>query len=179
MDKIIVEASPFIDVKHSDESAKKELYNLPFEVSRIANKQGASIPKKMYGFWESDSAFADRLEKWNDEEKKVLFEGWSCKDMYHFQEIYDIKTNTIITFESNEYEVNYSGRKFLFPLLPDTIDDFINDLKRIGIKLFWKPEIADIYGIENVTSNKKIIDYYGILKEFNDKQQDFNNGSST
>jgi hypothetical protein len=172
MNQIIIEASPFIDVNHSDKWANKELYSIPFEFTRIANRYGSSVPQKMQGFWESDNGFQDRLERWQAEEKNVLFEGWSCKDMYHFQEIYYKPTNTIITFESAEYEVNYSGRKFLFPVLPDTIDDFINDLKRIGIKLFWKQEIADIYGIDKVTSNKKIIDYYGMIKNLTEKPLD-------
>lgn len=164
MNQIIIEASPFIDVNHNNEKAKTELYKLPFEVSRVANKFGSEMPVKMFGFWESDSTFKGRLDKWMDEEEYRLFDGWSCKDMFHFTEIYHKKTNTIITFEPNEYEVNYSGRKFLFPLHPETIDDFINDLKRIGITLFWKEKIADIYGIDNVTSNKKIIDYYQFIK---------------
>jgi hypothetical protein len=170
MSQIIIEASPFIDVKHSDEKVKKELYNQPFQVSKIANKHGAVVPQKLFGFWESDSVFQTRLEKWEQEEKNVLFDGWACKDMYHYQEIYNKRNNTIITFETNEYEVNHSGRKFLFPLLPDTIDDFINDLKRIGITLFWKQEIADIYGVDKVTSNEKIIDYYSMVKELAAKQ---------
>jgi len=160
-----IEASPFIDTKGSIE-AKNGLYNLSFDFSRIANKFG-EIPVKMGGFWESDQAFDKRLSKWNAEEQIVLFEGWVCKDMHHYQEIYDKEKNIVITFEINEYEVNYSGRKFLFQVLPDTIDDFINDLKRIGIKLFWKQEIADIYGIDNITSNKKIIDYYALIKKLN------------
>lgn len=163
--KISIEASPFIDTKGSKE-AKDGLYNLSFDFSRIANKHGDQ-PQKMGGFWESDEAFNKRLSTWNVEERTVLFQDWQCKDMHHYQEIYFKPKNIIITFESNVYEVNYSGRKFLYPTLPDTIDDFINDLKRIGIKLFWKEEIADIYGIENITSNKKIIDYYAIIKDIN------------
>ncbi len=159
--EILVEASPYIDTVGSSK-AKSELYNIPFEFNRIGNALGEK-PIKHFGFWESDNAFADRLDKWKNAEKNVLFEGWICKDMLHFQEL-RIK-NISITIEPTTYEVNYSGRKFLFPQLPDTIDDFINDFKRIGIKLFWKQEIADIYGIEHVTSNKKIIDYYSLLKE--------------
>lgn len=164
MKQIVVEASPYINVNHSNEKAKKELYSLPFEVSRIANKFESEKPIKLMGFWESDNAFQERLEKWENEEKLRLFDGWSCKDMYHFTEIYNKETNTIITFEPNEYEVNHAGRKFLFPLHPETIDDFINDLKRIGIILFWKQEITDIYEIDSITSNIKIIDYYHFIK---------------
>ena len=171
MNQIVIEASPYIDVEKPNEKAKKELYALPFEISRIANKEGGERPVKQFGFWESDNAYQDRLAKWENEEKYRLFDDWSCKDMYHFQEIYNKKTNTIITFEHTEYEVNHQGRKFLLPLLPETIDDFITDLKRIGITLFWKQEFADIYGIESITSNKKIIDYYGYMKSLRDSNE--------
>jgi hypothetical protein len=165
---IILEASPYLETNGSDK-AKKELYNQPFHFNRIANKTGIQ-PEKLGGFWESDDAFVERLAGWKLEEINVLFDGWVCKDMFHYQEIVYKNKNIIITFEPTVYEVNYLGKKFLFPVLPDTIDDFINDLKRIGIKLFWKSKIADIYGITNVTSNKKIIDYYGLMK---------NNGSGS
>jgi len=162
---VIIEASPCIDVKHTSK-AKEELYQLPFEVSRISNKLGG-VPEKRFGFWESDQAFEKRMIQWEAAEKVVLFTGWSCKDLIQYQEIRNKTTNTVITFEASEYEVNHQGRKFLFPVLPETIDDFITDLKRIGVALFWKQEIADIYGIDNVTSNQKIIDYYSLIKNFN------------
>jgi len=162
---VIIEASPCIDVKHTSK-AKEELYHLPFEVSRIANPLGA-LPVKMGGFWESDQAFEKRMDKWLEAEKLVLFQGWSCKDMIQYQEIRNKTTNTVITFEPSEYEVNHLGKKFLFPVHPDTIDDFITDLKRIGVALFWKQEIADIYGVDNVTSNQKIIDYYDLINKLN------------
>jgi len=160
-----IEASPFINTKCSIK-AKNKLYNLPFEFDRIANKSGEE-PVKMGGFWESDEGFKERVNFWTENEKRVLFNGWVCKDMQFYQEIYDKDRNIFIIFEANEYVVNYSDRKFHFPLLPETIDDFITDLRRIGIKLFWKPEIVDSFGIENISSNKKIIDYYRIIKDLN------------
>lgn len=162
---ILVEASPYLDTKGSDK-AKNELYNLPFDFGRVANKTGER-PEKMGGFWESNEGFLEREASWKLEELRVLFYGWSCKDMHHYQEIIHKGKNIIITFEPSVYEVNYAGKKFLFPALPETMDEFITDLKRIGIKLFWKPEIVDIYGIDNVSSNKKIIDYYALIKELN------------
>lgn len=161
--EIFVEASPYIETKGSDK-AKSELYNIPFEFNKIANALGEK-PIKLFGFWESDNAFMDRLDAWQAAEKVVLFDGWTCKNMFHYQELRS--KNTTITIEAMDYEVNHYGKKYLFPVLPDTIDDFINDLKRIGVILFWKPENADIYGIDNITSNKKIIDYYGLLKDLN------------
>lgn len=159
----LLEASPYIDTIGSIK-AKNELYNIGFDYKKIANPFGER-PVKMDGFWESDEGFSKRLKEWEDAEQQVLFNGWVCKNLYHFQEIRT--KNVIITIETNIYEVNYGGRKFSFEVLPDTIDEFITDLKRIGIKLFWKKEIVDIYGSDNITSDKKIVDYYGIIKQLN------------
>jgi hypothetical protein len=160
MDTVLVAASPFIDTKCSNK-AKVELYNISFDYQKIANPFGER-PVNNHGFWESDEGYNDRLKEWEEAEKNVLFGGWVCKDLHQFQELRT--KNVIVTLETMTYEVNYCGKSFIFPQLPETIDDFINDLKRIGITIFWKQEIADIYGIDNVTSNQKIIDYYSLLK---------------
>lgn len=157
-----IEASPFIDTKLSVK-AKEELYALPFEFERIGNKEGKK-PINNLGFLESDEAFYERLKKWEVEEQKVLFEGWSCKDMRFYQELHNEEKKIFITFELNEYQVRYASKEFIIQIIPDTIDEFITDLKRIGIALQWKEKLADVYGIENITSKKKIIDYYGIVR---------------
>lgn len=162
----VIEASPFIRVSVSNQEAKDKLFGISFDTSLVANRLG-DRPIKLYGFWESDQSYEKRLDTWRVEENKVLFTGWLCKDMFQFKELQHRGSKIIITIYETKYEVNYSGRKFEFPVLPDTVDDFITDLKRIGITLLWKPEIADIYGIDSVTSNKKIIDYYRLVKEIN------------
>jgi len=168
----VIEASPFICVSVSNKEAKDKLYGIPFDTSLVANRFG-DRPVKLYGFWESDQSYEKRLDAWQKEENKVLFTGWLCKDMFQFKELQNRGSKIIITVSETKYDVNYSGRKFEFPVLPDTVDDFITDLKRIGITLLWKPEIADIYGIDSVTSNTKIIDYYGWIKNLHPKDDDF------
>jgi hypothetical protein len=161
-----IEASPYIDVSPSSILAKEKLYNALFEFGRVANKFG-SRPEKQRGFWESDQGYQNRLNQWEREERQVLFEGWICKDMFHFQELQNKSTNTIITIEPNSYVVQHEGRKFEFPVLPDTINEFITDLKRISIRLFWKEEIAEIYGIDNICGNEKVVAYLNEIKRFN------------
>lgn len=157
-----IEASPFINTKLLIK-VKEELYTLPFEYERIGNKEGKK-PINNLGFLESDEAFYVRLKKWEVEEQKLIFEGWSCKDMQFFQELYNEEKKIFITFEVNEYQVRYAGKEFIIQSIPDTIDEFITDLKRLGIALYWKEELVDIYGIENIASNNKTIDYYGMVK---------------
>lgn len=170
-----IEAAPFIGTNLSIK-AKEELYALPFEFDRVANRHGKR-PENNLGFLESDEAYHKRLKEWMDEEKKVLFDGWVCKNMQFYQEIYNEEKKIFITFETNEYAVRYLRKEFLFPSLPETIDEFITDLKRIGIALFWKQELVKHYSVEALTPeiNKKVIDYYGIIK----KAQEKHNGSST
>lgn len=158
-----IEAAPFIETNLSIK-AKEGLYTLPFDFSRIANKHGKK-PENNRGFLESDEAFAKRLKEWTDENQKVLFDGWICKNMQFYQEIYNEEKKIFITFESNEYAVRYLKKEFLFPTLPETIDEFITDLKRVGIALFWKEELLNKHTIEALTSKKKVIDYYGIIKK--------------
>lgn len=164
MHRILIEASPFLLVKIPSKEVRENLYSKSFSFNQVANRLG-SRPEKLFGFWESDNKFQQRLEEWENAEKDVLFEGWECKDMHQYQELVNRKSNIILTLEMKEYEINYNNRKFMFPVHPETIDDFITDLKRIGITLFWKQRIADIYGIEAITSNKKVIDYYGYIKQ--------------
>jgi len=157
-----IEAAPYIETKCSVK-AKEELYLVPFDFNKIANKHGKK-PINNLGFLESDEAFYKRLKLWKDEESSVFFEGWVCKDMQFFQEFYNEEKKIFITFEYNVYIVSYMRKELVYPTIPDTIDEFITDLKRIGIALHWKNELSDIYGIENITSKNKIVDYYGILK---------------
>jgi hypothetical protein len=167
-----VEVSPFIDTNLSIK-AKEELYSIPFSYERIANKLGEK-PIKNFGFLESEEGYNQRLKKWLKEDDHVLFYGWICKDMLHYQEIRNIENTIVITFEFNEYVVKYGKKEYVFPVHPDTIDDFINDMKRIGVKLHWNEKIVDIYGIENISSHKKVVDYHQILKDLKS-----NNGPSS
>jgi hypothetical protein len=159
-----IEVAPYIDTNCS-ERTKNELYKIPFDYKLIANPDGV-MPIKSLGFLESNEGFEKRLSEWLIKEEKVIFEGWICKNMFQFQEIR--YNNIIITLEQNNYEVSYYNKVYNFPFLPETIDDFINDLKRIGITLFWKEKIVDIYGIENLKSSKKIIDFLSIFNRIKD-----------
>lgn len=157
------EASPYINTI-ANEKARKELYANYFDVPLIGNIKGAK-PVKGYGFWESDEAFSDRLKEWEQNELNVLFDGWVCKDMKHFQVFTREYDDTVLTFEFSSYTVAVAGKQFLFPLLPDTIDDLITDLKRVGVKMFWKPEVLKKFTPEAVTSSKKVVEYYRIIRD--------------
>lgn len=157
------EASPFINTTNNI-YIKEELYNKFFDVSKLGNIKGCK-PIKGFGFLESDNSYIDRLDTWLLHEKDVFFDGWTCKNLNHWQVLTNNENDITITIEPNNYTVNISHREFNFPSLPDTIDDFINDLKRIGVKLFWHNNIVEKFGYEEITSNKKIVEYYSIINK--------------
>lgn len=160
------EAAPYI-YTIGDETTKKELYAKFFEVECFANLRGEK-PVKGYGFLESDNAFAERLELWQKAEDSVLFEDWTCKDMRHFHVLRNAKENIDVVFYFNShYIVTMAGKEYAHPSYPMTIDDLINDFKRLGVKLYWKESIVEKYGIENVTSFRKVIEYHKIIKDAN------------
>lgn len=155
--EVFFEAAPFIKT-YGGEIAKDELYNSAFSVNKIANVLGDK-PVKGYGFWESDNAYADRLEKWNEAENSVLFEDWSCKDMIHWYKLTNKHKNITIEIRENSYTVNCYGKTFEMPILPDTIDHFITDCKRMGIKLYWKDKVVAKYHLHNISPSTKEFGY--------------------
>jgi hypothetical protein len=156
------EASPSIYTNGNDPKAKT-LYQQYFGVSKLGNLKG-SKPVKGAGFWESDEAFNERLKDWEDHEKNVLFEGWICKDMKHFQVLHHEKDEVILNFEFDKYSITVDGKKFEFPVLPERIDDLITDFRRIGVKLFWKESVVEQYGYKAITSDTKVMEHYKIIR---------------
>jgi hypothetical protein len=157
------EVAPYILTKGS-ENAKNNIYLQTFDISLIANIRGEK-PIYQFGFLESQESYMKRLNAWDEFEKKLIFDGWSCQDMGLFQILtreYD-ETKIEITPFSGYSVTTETGKKIDFYLLPDTIDDFITDMRRIGIKLFWKDRVVNEYGDE-VTSDKKVVEYYRIIK---------------
>ncbi len=158
------EVAPYI-LSRGDDSARKKLYLLPFDVTLIANVKG-DRPIFKEGFLETQETYMKRLKIWEEHEEKLIFEGWSCKDLGMFQVLtreYDA-TKIEITPFSGYSVTTETGKKIEYYTLPDTVDDFITDLRRLGIKLFWKDRIMDMYG-GMITCDKEVVEYYKIIKD--------------
>lgn len=156
-----IEAAPFAHTT-GDQSIKEKLYLKHFDVKFLGNIKG-SLPVMGVDFNETEVAYAKRLREWKLAENEVIFSGWKLKDMKHYQ----VATNAdgiSIHVDFNAYSITVGRREYKFPILPETIDDFINDCKRIGIKLFWKQEIIDNFGMERITSERKVIEFYKIVR---------------
>lgn len=159
------EAAPYIFTTE-DTIVKKELYNKYFDVKFIGNIKGL-MPLFGVDFDETEDGYAKRLREWRFADREVIFSGWIVKDMKHSKILYSPDKSITIVFEFKDYVITVDGKDYSFPVLPETIDDFINDCKRIGLKLFWKQEIIDKFGIEKVTSENKVIEYHKFLKKLN------------
>lgn len=156
-----VEASPFINTI-CDEIAKNELYTKFFDPKHLGNMTG-KMPLMGVDFHETEAAYAKRLRLWKQAENEVLFDGWNVKDMKHWQIAVSRDGNTTIQIDFNTYTITTSEKEYKFPTIPENIDDFINDCKRIGVKLFWKQEIIDKFGEKRISSTKKVVEIHKIL----------------
>ncbi len=160
----LIEVPPFIHT-NGNEDVKNELYLKHFDIKYLGNITG-SMPLMGIDYNETESAYTKRLRCWKQADMNVIFDGWSIKDLKQFQIATDKNGNTI-QFDFNSYSVTIESREYKFPLLPETIDDFINDCKRIGLKLFWKQEIINKFDADHISSEKKVVEYHKILKNLN------------
>lgn len=161
--KIKVEASHYIHTS-GDQFVKKDLYLLKFSVNHIGNIHGL-MPFIGVDFNETDEGYAKRLRTWKLADRDVLFTGWKVKDMGHWQVLQNEDSTCSINFEFSTYSILLYGKEYVFNAHPETIDDFITDCKRIGLKLFWNTQIIDKFGIDKITSSTKVLEYHKILRE--------------
>lgn len=157
----LLEVAPYIHTV-GDERVKNELYLSYFDVKQVGNVKGA-MPIIGIDFNETEASYAKRLRNWRFADREVLFDGWIVKDMKHWHVMQ--REDVIIIFEFTTYTVTIGAKEYKFNVLPETVDDFINDFKRIGVKLFWKQEIIDKFGKDKLSSSKKVIEYHKILKQ--------------
>lgn len=165
--KINNEVAPYI-LSKSSEDAKNKLYLKTFDVSLIANIKGEK-PIYKFGFIESQEAYSKRLEIWEEHEKNVIFDGWQCNDLGLFQ----ILTNK---YDNTQIEITQYSGYVVKPMkdkkieyrhtLPERVDDFITDCRRLSIKLFWKENIMNEHG-DTITCDKddRVVDFYRIIND--------------
>lgn len=73
----------------------------------------------------------------NDKSVDTLFDDWIGKNMISWYRFTN-SNKIVLEFYSDKYIVKLIGNTIGYQLtLPKTIDDFINDLSRFGIQLYW------------------------------------------
>jgi len=75
-----------------------------------------------------------------------------------------------IVFDGDSYSYN----KVHVAPLPTNLDEFISDMKRIGIILEWKPEAIKGFEIKDILPQKEIQQYWGDLLTKMDKGHELN-----
>ncbi|MDA3780962.1 MAG: hypothetical protein PF487_12195 [Bacteroidales bacterium] len=103
----------------------------------------------------------DMLYQFNDQSTETLFEDWRGKDMINWHKF----TNDDYTLEF--YPTYYTLKKNK-PLdsikymmsIPKTIDDFINDMDRFGVELYWTNWIDQNFEPKEYLSINKIKTYF-------------------
>ena len=66
--------------------------------------------------------------------------------MNHYQEIKSLDNKIYLIFEFNNYVVLKNKKEYNF-VNPNTVDDFINDMKRLNINLLWNKNVFSKFGI--------------------------------
>lgn len=87
-----------------------------------------------------------------------LFDGWKSKDMATWFK-YTNDDNIILEVYAEEYIIKNSPKSYTLPY-PRTINDFINDMNRFGIQLYWNNWINENLEPKDFLHKDKIFDYY-------------------
>lgn len=83
---------------------------------------------------------------YNDKSCELLFEGWKGKDMINWHKFTN-EDKFVLEFYVGYYIVRKdvaNSVKYMMSI-PVTIDDFINDMRRIGVHLYWTDWIDQNY----------------------------------
>jgi hypothetical protein len=74
----------------------------------------------------------------NDQSCETLFEGWRGKNMVNWHKFTD-DNKIVLEFYPTYYTVRKDVKDSITYMLsiPKTIDDFINDMNRFGVQLYW------------------------------------------
>lgn len=98
----------------------------------------------------------------NSNNENCIFEGWEKTDFH----IYVSPNGDTLNCENG---VDYSINKNTMLPYPTTINDFINDMVRMNIDLYWSETILLTFEPKDMYSAEKIRQYYVDLLEKMDK----------
>ena len=94
--------------------------------------------------------------------QQILFDGWRSKDMATWYK-YTNDDNFILEVYAETYviktEMNVQSKTYTLPH-PRTINDFINDMNRFGIQLYWNNWVNENLEPKDFLHKDKIFDYY-------------------
>jgi len=89
------------------------------------------------------------------------FEGWKAKNMGTWIRYTNEDKDTLEIF-AETYNMCHKSKVFTLPH-PKTLNDFINDMDRVGIQLYWGDWIDGTYDPKDYLHKDEIRNYYFTL----------------
>lgn len=89
---------------------------------------------------------------------QILFDGWKGKNMGNWMK-YTNEDKITLEFYSETYTINKKGKIWTFPL-PKTVDDFINDMFRVDVQIYWNAWIDERFEPKDFMRTDEISDYF-------------------
>lgn len=102
----------------------------------------------------------------------VIFDGWHGKNMGTYYKFTN-EENVVLEFYAGYYTINKNSKKYILPL-PKTINDFINDMDRFNVELFWGQWMNDNFEPKDYLPIDEIPTYFTNLLVKMKKEQDLN-----
>lgn len=113
----------------------------------------------------------DMLFPINDKTSIPIFEGWRGKNMEVWCKLTNDDGVILEVFPVTYTVIFKSGLKYVLPL-PKTINDFINDMIRLGVNLFWSEWMYDNFEPKEFLHPDDIVQYYTKLLKKMDKSNE-------
>lgn len=96
----------------------------------------------------------------NEKSCETLFDGWRGKDMLSWHKFTNDE-NIVLEFYVGYYIIKKKGESTGYQLMiPENIDDFINDMRRFGVQLFWTIWIDENFEPKDYLDKNEIRRYY-------------------
>ena len=110
----------------------------------------------------------------NEKSVVTLFADWRGKDMVNWHKFTN-GDGVVLEFYPDKYVLRKSGKEVAYQLgIPRTLDDFINDMYRYGIELYWTIWIDENFEPKQYLHAGQVGTYYEDLLKKIDKSKEIN-----
>lgn len=103
----------------------------------------------------------------------VIFDGWHGKNMESWYKLYN-EENIVLEFYAGYYIAKFPKKESIKLPLPRTINDYINDMDRLGVQLYWNQWMDDNFEPKDYLHVDEISKYFTNLLVKMDKSKELN-----
>jgi hypothetical protein len=107
----------------------------------------------------------------NEEGISVIFDGWYGKDMGTWKKFYN-EEKIVLEFYAGYYTIKFPKKESRILPSPRTINDFINDMERFEVELFWGQWMEDNFEPKDYLRVDDIPKYFTNLLVKMEKEKD-------